>query len=171
MKIDRLETHDRFQHFTKGEFDISATCQTIINKRPFGEYPFYIFAHKRDLGADERFNLWMGHMADKPIEQVPSTRLIWQPRLTKPKAQENSMLFKGYPGSDIVKVIWIIPQKELWEQFEKGKMTESNMIWESIDKFKNRKEELEAKEKDDLPDDIIDSIYTEISKEAKWKTI
>ncbi|MEK6884299.1 MAG: hypothetical protein AABY22_32005, partial [Nanoarchaeota archaeon] len=47
-------------------------------------------------------------------------RLIWMPRLTKPRAETNSMLFKAYPGSDNIKVIWMIPAPEMWKQFQKG---------------------------------------------------
>lgn len=146
MKIERLDAHDRFQYFTKQSFDIAECCQDIINKRPFGEYPFYIFAHARtdDDGVTKR--------------------LIWQPRLTKPEAQSNSMLFKAYPGSDVIKVIWMIPAKELWESYEKGKLTENKMITESIYDYRNNRKKLEAREDDDLPDEKIDAIYRQMSQ-------
>lgn len=145
MKLNRLETHDRYEHFTKQSFDIAACCQDLINQRPFGSNPFYIFAHARtdDDGVTKR--------------------LIWQPRLTKPKAQTNSMLFKAYPGSDIIKVIWMIPTRELWEQYQKGKLTENKTISESIHDFQHNRKKLEQPEEDDLPDEKIDAIYQEIS--------
>src|SRR5271167_229156 len=98
MKINRLETHDRFQHFTSKEFDIGVCIQNLINQRPFGEHAFYIFAHPRtdDDGVTK-------HM-------------IFQPRLTRPVPQTNSMCFKAYPGTDLAKIIWIIPPRETWEQ-------------------------------------------------------
>lgn len=178
MKINRLETHDRFQHLTGQDFDIGKTCQDMINKRPFGNHAFYIFAHKRQLGMDERISLYQEDFRNSLIygnyvrqyssmEQVPTDRLIWQPRLTKPKAQTNSMLFKGYPGTDNVKIIWIIPDRCLWEQFEKGKMTENKTVWESIDMFMNHTEKLEAKEDDDYSDEAIDRIYKEISATSR----
>lgn len=141
MKIDRLDAHDRLQHFTKQGFDISECCQDLINKRPFGNHPFYIFAHARtdDDGVTKR--------------------LIWQPRLTKPTAQTNSMLFKAYPGTDLIKVIWMIPPREMWEQYEKGKMTQNITVVESIYDFQHNREALEAKEDDDLPDQAIRKIY------------
>ena len=88
LKVDPFETHDRYEHFKKQNFDIGECCQDLINKRPFGDYPFYIFAHTRtdDDGVTKR--------------------MIWQPRLTKPQAQTNSMLFKAYPSTDNVKIIW-----------------------------------------------------------------
>ena len=98
MKIDRLETHDRFTYFTKQGLDISACCQNLIDQRPYGDHPFYIFAHARSLGMDEKIKLYMtGNY--KTLGEVPDKTIIWQPRLTKPEAQTNSMLFKAYPGS------------------------------------------------------------------------
>src|SRR5271163_3631557 len=146
MKISRIDAHDRFEHFKKQDFSISECCQDLINQKPFGNVPFYIFAHARtdDDGVTKR--------------------LIWQPRLTKPKAQTNSMLFKAYPKTDLIKIIWMIPARELWGQFEKGKLTQSSIVCNSIEAFKAEREKLEAKEDDDLSDPEIDKIYEEIRK-------
>ena len=144
MKINPLNAHDRFEHFTKQSFDISECCQDLINKRPFGDHAFYIFAHARTLD-----------------DGVTKT-LIWQPRLTKPKSQTNSMLFKAYPGSDLIRVIWMIPARELWSQYTKGKMTQNKTVSESIHDFQNNREKLDEKESDDLSDDAIRLIYKEM---------
>lgn len=151
MKLNTLETHDRYQYFTKQSFDIAVCCQDLINQRPFGNHPFYIFAHARtdDDGSKKR--------------------LIWQPRLTKPKAQTNSMLFKAYPGTDLIKVIWMIPSRELWGQYVKGNVTENQTVAESIYDFIYNRKKLEEKELDDLEEDKIDAIYRELSLEAKRK--
>lgn len=148
MKLNILDAHDRYQQFTKQSFDIGECCQDLINQRPFGDNSFYIFAHARtdDDGVTKR--------------------LIWQPRLTKPKAQTNSMLFKAYPGTDIIKVIWMIPAREMWEQYEKGKLTENKTVCESIYDFKYNRQKLESREDDDLSDEQIDAVYREISKTA-----
>ncbi len=153
MKLNRLETHDRLQHFTKQSFDISECCQNLINQKPFGNHPFYIFAHTRtdDDGVTKR--------------------LIWQPRLTKPKSQTNSMLFKAYPGSDNIKVIWMIPDREMWDQYTKGKITENKTVIESIHNFQFNRKLLDEKEPDDLSDAEIDAIYRELSIEAKRKKL
>jgi hypothetical protein len=166
LKINRLETHDRYEHFTKQSFDISECCQDLINKRPFGDHPFYIFAHSRTLGFDEKFKLFMSGQY-RTMESVPEKTIIWQPRLTKPQAQENSMLFKAYPGTDNVKVIWMIPSRELWDQYAKGKLTENNMVSESIYNFQHHKDLLEKPEEDDLSDKEIDEIYKQISAGTK----
>lgn len=151
MKINPLDAHDRLIHLTKQSFDIGECCQDLINKRPFGNHPFYIFAHARtdDDGSTKR--------------------LIWQPRLTKPKAQTNSMLFKAYPGTDLVKVIWMIPARELWGQYKKGLLTQNQTVYESILAFESKREALEAREKDDLQDWQIDNIYRELGQQMRSK--
>jgi len=150
MKVNFLETHDRLQYLTKQDFSIAECCQDLINKKPFGDHSFYIFAHART--EDDGIN----------------KRLIWQPRLTKPKAQTNSMLFKAYPGTDILKVIWMIPSRELWDQFGAGLMLENKTVSESIRDFQYNRKKLEAKESDDLSDEQIDLIYSDIAKSAVY---
>lgn len=148
MKLNRLDAHDRYQHFTKQSFDIAECCQDLINKRPFGDHPFYIFAHSRT--------------EDDGITK----RLIWQPRLTKPEPQSNSMLFKAYPGTDMIKVIWMIPAPEMWDQFEKGKLCENQTVVESIHNYRHNRKKMAEREEDDLTDAQIDQIYRDISKSA-----
>src|SRR5580692_5978557 len=133
MKINRLETHDRYEHFTKQSFDIGECCDEVIKNRPpeFGNRPFYIFAHTRT--------------DDDGVTQ----RLIWQPRLTRPLAQSNSMLFKAYPPGDVIKVIWMIPKPELWDNYGKGKICENKTVSESIDLFKTNKQLLERPDPED----------------------
>lgn len=149
MKINRLETHDRYEYFIKQDFSISECCQDMINKRPFGNHPFYIFAHARTDDDGLR------------------KRLIWQPRLTKPKAQLNSMLFKAYPGTDQIRIIWMLPALELIDQYKKGNVTHNPIVDWSISTYKNNRKELEANEPDDLSEEQINSIYKSLSVDAK----
>lgn len=149
MKVNKLDAHDRYQHLTKQSFDIGECCQDLISKRPFGDHPFYIFAHTRTE------------------EDGATKRLIWQPRLTKPKPQTNSMLFKAYPGTDMIKVIWMIPAREMWSQYNKGLMTENKTVCNSIHDFQFNRKKLEEKEPDDMTDEQIDAIYLEISRNAQ----
>lgn len=153
MKLDRLETHDRFVHFTKQDFDIGACCQEVINNRPseFGNRPFYIFAHTRT--------------DDDGLTQ----RLIWQPRLTRPKAQTNSMLFKAYPPGDTIKIIWLIPKRELWSNYVKGMICENITISDSIRDFQNNRKKLEQPDPEDLDDQTVNAIYAAIAKNAQGK--
>ena len=150
IKLNLLDTHDRYEYFVKQKFDISECCQDLIDQRPFGSHAFYIFAHARtaDNGVDKR--------------------LIWQPRLTRPEPQTNSMLFKAYPNKgDEIKVIWMIPAKEMWSQFKRGLVSESSVIMQSIIDFRFNIEKLRMPEADDLSESEIDAIYREISLSAK----
>lgn len=180
MKVNILEAHDRFKEFTKQADYISEGCEECIANRPkeFGNYPFYIFAHKRELGVDERVAMYNSDLQSAivsisylrkytDLRNVPTARLIWSPRLTKPKAQENSMLFKVYPPGNNIKVIWIIPDKALFGQYNKDDIVENHVVKESIVTFLNNKIKLEHKEEDDLPDHIVDAIYKEISLNAR----
>lgn len=153
MKINPLDAHDRYEYLTKQSFDIAECCQDLINQRPFGKHPFYIFAHTRTE------------------EDGATKRLIWQPRLTKPKAQTNSMLFKAYPGTDLIKVIWMIPARELWGQYSKGKMTQNKTVSESIYDFQFNRNKLEEKEADDMTDEQACAVYTELSRNARTKNL
>jgi hypothetical protein len=149
MKLNLHETHDRYESFTKkNDFDIGECCQDLINKRPFGHHAFYIFAHPRtdDDGVTKR--------------------LIWQPRLTRPTPQTNSMLFKAYPGTDLIKVIWVIPDRILWSQYEDGKVTANKTICDSIRDFQFDRQKLERNEDDDLSDEKIDNIYKSLARDA-----
>jgi len=149
MKVNFLETHDRLEHFKKQNFSISECCEDLIKQRPFGDRPFYIFAH--------------GRTDDDGVTK----RLIWQPRLTKPKAQTNSMLFRATPGTDIIIVIWILPPRELWEAYQRGMMMEDSTVIESIKAFLYDRASLERPEPDDPDDETVKQIYMEISKDAQ----
>jgi hypothetical protein len=164
--------------FKKNQSDyISQGCQDCINNRPeeFGVRPFYIFAHGRTIEADERISIYNQDLQEHLINQinrrkyrcvsdVPSMRLIWDPRLTKPKAQTNSMLFKAYPATDTIKIIWMIPERSMWSQYQKGNLTESSIITESIHEFEHSKKRMEEIELDDLSDDEIHKIYQQIAR-------
>jgi hypothetical protein len=152
MKLNRLETHDRFVHFTKQDFDIGACCNEVIKNRPseFGDRPFYIFAHPRT--------------DDDGVTQ----RLIWQPRLTRPKSQTNSMLFKAYPPTDVLKVIWIIPKRELWSNYSKGMICENKTISDSIYDFEHNRQKLDHPDPEDLDDKAVEALYQEIARNARY---
>lgn len=150
MKVNLLETHDRLLQFNKQKDHISQGCLDCINNRPeeFLNHPFYIFAHVRT--ADD------GH----------TKRLIWEPRLTKPKAQSNSMLFKAYPPSDRIKIIWMIPAREMWNSYGRGLMLQDDITSKSIQAFQFDRKSLECKEEDDLSEEMIKQIFLEIGINA-----
>jgi hypothetical protein len=151
MKINCLDAHDRLLHVQKQSVDIQKYVDDIIAQKPFGNHPFYIFAHARTM------------------EDGATKRLIWQPRLTKPLPQTNSMLFRAYPRTDHVKILWMIPAREMWPQYKKGNVTASEIVQESIQDFQFNRKKLEATEPDELSESQIDAIYREIAQEAKSK--
>lgn len=113
-------------------------------------FPYvYIFAHPRT--------------ADDGVTK----RMIYQPRLTKPQAQTNSYLFRLLSNTDIVEIIWLLPPRELWAQFERGKVTESDDVSTSIWNYVNKREELEKPHNEDWTEDKVryklESIQKKIS--------
>jgi hypothetical protein len=148
MKIDRLETHDRLEHFIEDQWKtISKGAEDCLKRNPDSlalqeKSPYiYIFAHPRtcDDGANKR--------------------LLWQPRITKPKAQTNSFLFRAMSNSDVMMVCWLIPPKELWDQYKKGNVCESNIVLWSINQFQYNREELEKPDPQDLSDEMARNIW------------
>lgn len=150
LKLDRLETHDRLIEFGKQADYISQGCKDCIDHRPcaYGNHPFYIFAHCRT-----HENGWQ-------------KRLIWEPRLTKPTAQTNSMLFRAYPGTDTIKVIWMIPAREQWASYQRENMLEHDITAQSIHDFQFNRAKLERKESDEISDDLKKSIMAQVRNEA-----
>lgn len=158
MKLNRLETHDRLEHFRKDQSaNIFLGAEECLKKNPncvqMQEYfPYvYIFAHPRT--------------ADDGVTK----RMIWQPRLVKPKAQTNSYLFRAQSKTDLLEIIWLLPPRELWSQYERGKVTESDEVQISIYNFKNHKEQLEAPHEDDWPEEKIRKKLLEIEAQFKLK--
>lgn len=151
MKVNLLETHDRLQHLQKDQANTIAKgadeCRTKNkNSIEMQEYfPYiYIFAHPRTA------------------EDGVTKRMLWQPRLTKPKAQTNSYLFRVISKTDLVEIIWILPPRELWKQFETGNILESRDILTSIHNFENYRDELERPHEDDLSENEIRKILESI---------
>lgn len=156
MKLNRLETHDRLEHFQKDQslniFQGADDClhknKDAVSMQEYFPY-IYIFAHPRT--------------ADDGVTK----RMLWQPRLTKPKAQENSYLFRAISKTDIVEVVWLIPPKEMWPQYEKGKMFESEDVMISIINFLNYRDELEKPHKDDWSEEKIQIQLKKIDMASK----
>jgi hypothetical protein len=149
MKIDRLDAHDRLIQLKKQSSYITEGCEACIRNRPlsYENYPFYIYAHARtdDDGATKR--------------------LIWEPRLTKPDVDTNSMLFMAYPPSDKIKIIWMIPSRELWKQYQTGNVTEHNVVWQSIYDYRYNKKKLMIKDPDEISEERKIKVMLGVAKE------
>jgi hypothetical protein len=142
MKLNRLETHDRLLHFKKDQSStIFQGAEDCLKKNPDSLFfqsksPYiYIFAHPRT--ADDGVN----------------KRMLWQPRLWKPKAQTNSYLFRGMSNTDLIEICWLLPPEELWEQYILGNVTENKDVLWSIDQYMNHRKKLEADHPEDLKDE------------------
>ncbi len=169
MKINRLETHDRLQHFVKDQSaNIFQGAEDCLKKNPDSlsiqeKSPYvYIFAHPRtnDDGVTKR--------------------MIWQPRLSIPEAQSNSYLFRALSNTDIIEVVWLLPPREMWSQYEKGNVTENAEVAWSIEMFKGCRSLLEKPHPDDMPEErarlilkaIVDEKLQDIrSKKMKTKIV
>jgi len=154
MKIERLETHDRLLHLhqdqslniAQGAEDCLKLNDLSIRLQSRSPY-IYIFAHPRT--ADDGLN----------------KRMIWQPRLSKPKAQTNSYLFRAISNTDQVEVCWLLPSREMWPQYKKGNITEHDIVNWSIHMFETKKSELEAAANGDLSEERSKHIYLDIANE------
>ena len=154
MKIERLETHDRLLHFKKDqEANIFKGAEDCLKRNPDAlclqdksKY-IYIFAHPRT--------------ADDGVTK----RMLWQPRLSKPNPQTNSYLFRAQSHTDIIEVCWLIPPREMWSQYERNNITESEIVNWSIGQFRMNKEKLSSPHPDDYPEEMAQNIYMSFLKE------
>lgn len=153
MKILRLDAHDRLEHLKKDQSDsITQGCEDCLKRNPDSLalqsrcHYIYIFAHPRT--ADDGVN----------------KRMLWQPRLTKPKAQTNSYLFRAKSNTDLIELCWFIPPREMWDEYQKGKVTECQEVIWSIDQFMNHREQLELPFEDDISEDKAKAIWTDIAR-------
>lgn len=133
MKLNRLETHDRFLSFQKQQDEISKGLMDCIANVPDAvQCPFYAYAHSRQVSYDEKVSiLKMGY------QQAPAERLIWSPRITKPQPTPNSYLFLCRKDTDVIEIIWMLPKAELWDQYAPGQICHNENIWISIQNYKH----------------------------------
>lgn len=158
MKLNRLETHDRLLHFLKDQNDkIAQGADDCLKKNSLSlafqeRSPYiYIFAHPRTDDDGLR------------------KRLLWQPRLLKPKAETNSYLFRAESKTDLLEICWIIPAVEMWGQFTKGKVTESSIAEWSIQQYLHNRKSLEADDPEDMNEERANLIYQSVIKEMREK--
>jgi hypothetical protein len=160
MKIHTFDAHDRLLHLKKDQsLNIFQGAEDCLKKNKDSlsmqeHFPYiYLFAHPRT--------------ADDGVTK----RMIWQPRLTKPNAQTNSYLFRALSKSDIIEVVWLIPPREMWGQYKRGKMFESEDILASIYNFEHNRQELEKPHPDDYSEDRIKKILEGILTTDKFRMV
>lgn len=174
MKVDLFETHDRLLHLQKDQWEqLSQGAEECLKSNPMSiaiqmKCPYvYLFAHPRAVDWQEKLDYLAGVRMTPP-----STRFLWQPRISRPRPQENSYCFRAISKSDIIEVCWLLPASELWDQYYEGKVTEHDLTSWSIHKFKNNFKELDQPHPDDLPEErqrniLIDVLYSQ----GKFKPI
>lgn len=156
MKINRLETHDRLLSFKKDQSEnVFKGAEECLKKNPLSlaiqeKCPYvYIFAHPRtdDDGVTKR--------------------MLWQPRISKPLPQTNSYLFRAQSKTDIIEVCWILPDRQMWDQYKKENVTSSQDVEWSINQYKYHKEQLAKVHEDDLSEEMQKNIMRKIIAEHK----
>jgi hypothetical protein len=159
MKINRLETHDRLLHFKQDQaINIAQGAEDCLKKNRLSlglqQYsPYvYLFAHPRT--------------ADDGV----SKRMVWQPRLTRPRPQTNSYCFRAISKTDQMEICWLLPPHEMWSQYEKGNVTEHEFVIWSIHEFRHNVSRLAAPCPDDLSDEAVRNIYTKVATEIDEET-
>lgn len=156
MKLNRLETHDRLEHLIKDQSDnVFSGAEVCLKSNPLSlaiqeRCPYvYIYAHTRTK------------------EDGVTKRLLWQPRISKPKAQTNSYLFRAQSKTDLIEVVWILPERHLWPQYEKGKITQDDLVCYSVDLFETNRNELEKPHPEDFPEERSKIIFQNILNEHR----
>lgn len=154
MKINRLEAHDRLGHLRSDQsINVSKGAEDCLKKNSLSlklqeKSPYiYLFAHPRTC------------------DDGVTKKMFWQPRLTKPKPQTNSYLFRAISNSDTIEICWLLPPREMWSQYEDGKVTANPDVMWSIDQFVNHRAALEKSDPEDLSEAKAKSIYLEVAKE------
>ncbi len=154
MKLNRLETHDRLLHFKQDQsLNIAQGAEDCLKKNPLSlaiqtRCPYvYIFAHPRT--------------SDDGI----SKRMLWQPRMTKPKSQTNSYLFRATSHTDNLEICWLLPPREMLKQYLKGQVCENEYVIWSYHQFDNKRKELELPHEQDFSDDQCKIVMIDIARE------
>lgn len=135
LKVGKFDTHDRYLNFIGVDHGITEFATKLIKEDPFQGNPFYLHVHARTM------------------DECGDRRLLWHCRLSKPAATPNSSLFKAYPGTDKIKVIWRIPDERYVDMFKQGTMFSDPDIIDYVFKYLYKKEDLEKAEPDDLPEE------------------
>lgn len=165
MKINRLETHDRYLLYQKQQESIGQGVQDCINNVPESvTCPFYVYGHSRNVAYDEKVGILMAG-----YERSPDERLIWMPVVTKPRPTPNSYLFLCRRNSDVIKIIWMLPKQELWDQYAPGQMCFNENIWISIQNYKYDKNAMSQPDQDGPTANDIEDFRRIIGHEAHKK--
>lgn len=160
MKINRLETHDRLDHLQKDQaINLAQGAEDCLKKNALSlalqQYSPYIYIWAHPRTGEDGF----------------TKRMLWQPRLSRPVPQTNSYLFRAKSNSDILEICWMIPPREMWDQYKKGNVTENEIVIWSINEFEHHRKRLEVSHPEDLPEERQRYIYQAIQTGMQTKRL
>ncbi len=151
LNLNRFEAHDRLLHVKKEQsVNVFQGAEDCLKKNPLSlaiqeKSPYlYIFGHART--------------GDDGYTKV----LYWQPRLSRPTPQTNSYLFRAQSKTDIIEICWIIPPRELWDQYAKGKISYDETIEWSINQYRYMKKDLSMPHPDDMSEEQGQNIFKKV---------
>ncbi len=155
MKIHKFEAHDRKKHLIKDQsINIAQGAEDCLKKNKLSlalqeKSPYvYLYAHPR---TDDNGNKVM----------------YWQPRLSRPAPQTNSYLFRAKSKTDEIEVCWLLPPRDMWDEYICGKVTSDNLTMWSINRFRYDRKVLENADPDDMPEERGKQILAEVLSEHK----
>ena len=152
--LSKSDVGDTTQNWKENsERDWVANLQSLISKRPFGDYKFYVF------------------MFVKRVNDVSGIKKMYmQPRLTKPEPLPGTTLLRVDPRDPgTAKMIWTLPNENNFAMYAKGKMFEDEFVHGCILKYLNNPRALMQREEGDLSDPEILEIYKAKAKGKSGK--
>ncbi len=162
MKVNKLEAHDRKEHLVKDQAlniaeGASNAMKTDLSIAYQDKSPYiYLFAFPKTNAQGNKV-------------------MYWQPRLSKPEAQDNSYLFRAISKTDELEVIWLLPPEHQWPSHAPGQVNHNDIAWWSINQFQFNKAELEKPDKDDMNEEkqkvILKSIIDAHTSTLKAKKL
>lgn len=164
LNLNPFDAHDRLIHVKKEQaLNVFLGAEECLKQNPLSlalqeKSPYvYLFAHPR-TGEDGYTKV-----------------LYWQPRLSRPTPQTNSYLFRAQSKTDLIEICWLIPDRAIWPQFEKGKVTHDEMVEWSINQYRFNKKDLAKPHADDLSEmqgaNILRSVIKEHEEALKLKKL
>jgi hypothetical protein len=155
MKLNRLETHDRYEYFIKDQSRIIFEGADDCLKR-----------NPDSLKIQEKCHYVYLYAHPRTHDDGVTKRMLWQPRLLKPKAEINSYLFRATSGTDLIEICWLLPPIETWNQFFEENLCSSQDVWWSINEYKNNRDKLQQPFHDDLTEEQAKNVMIAILQEG-----
>jgi len=157
MQVVNVKNNDVHQDIeimrSNSDKDYLECIRNIIRSKPFGNHKFYIFSFLKRVD-----------------DLVGIKKMYHQPRLTKPDPAPQTSLIKVDPcNPDWCDIKWTIPHEQTFKMFGHGKAFANEFTHDCIVKFLKRPHELSRPDDDDLNEDQIRQVYSQIFQEKARK--